>query len=121
MSERQIKAGNQEYYWKLEKLSICHSLNMLNNFCFHVYAQKSLFHTQTPTLKLSHSFTFSFTHPWHAKQLFCFHVYAQKSLFISINVNAFWGDIHHTHTPDIRVHRAGSQLKNICVVKICES
>ena len=32
MSECQTKAGNQE-----------HSLNTLNNFCFHVYAQKSLF------------------------------------------------------------------------------
>ena len=63
MSERQTKAGNQECYEKLEKLShpltlsIIHSpaLNMLNNFCFHVYAQKSLFHTHT--LSLSQFFT----------------------------------------------------------------
>ena len=38
MSECQTKAGNQEH-------SLTHSLslNILNNFCFHVYAQKSLF------------------------------------------------------------------------------
>ena len=34
---------------------------------------------------------------------FCFHVYAQKSLFIAENCNAL--------STDIRVHRAGSQLK----------
>ena len=52
MSECQTKAGQQECFEKLEKLtlsllllSLSHSLtlNMLNNFCFHVYAQKSLF------------------------------------------------------------------------------
>ena len=50
MSECQTKAGNQEYFEKLEKLSLSllslsHSLtlDMLNNFCFHVYAEKSLF------------------------------------------------------------------------------
>ena len=56
MSESQTKAGNQECFEKLEKLSLSllsllsqlslsHSLSldMLNNFCFHVYAQKSLF------------------------------------------------------------------------------
>ena len=65
MSERKTKAGNQECFDKLGKLkklenlgklkkleklslsllSLIHSLslNMLNNFCFHVYAQKSLF------------------------------------------------------------------------------
>ena len=47
MSECQTKAGNQECLAKLAKLSlsISHSLtlDMLNNFCFHVYAQKSVF------------------------------------------------------------------------------
>ena len=47
MSEWQTKAGNQKCLAKLAKLtlSISHSLtlDMLNNFCFHVYAQKSLF------------------------------------------------------------------------------
>ena len=37
--------------------SLC--LDMLNYFCFHVYTQNSL----------SHSFTLSFTHSWHAEQL----------------------------------------------------
>ena len=47
MSKCQTKAGNQECLTKLAKLtlSISHSLtlDMLNNFCFHVYAQKSVF------------------------------------------------------------------------------
>ena len=49
-SECQTKAGNQECFEKLSlsllsQLSLSHSLSldMLNNFCFHVYAQKSLF------------------------------------------------------------------------------
>ena len=57
MSERQTKAGNLDIYLTLSLfLSLSHSLSlsesslslidpwdMLNNFCFHVYAQKSLF------------------------------------------------------------------------------
>ena len=94
-------------------LSLSHSLTLviLNNFCFHVYAQKSL----------SHSHTLSFTHSPHAEQLlfsclcskvtltlshtlsishsitldmlnkFCFHVHAHKSLFMAENCNAFFG------------------------------
>ena len=31
------------------------TLDMMNNFCFHVYAQKSLSHSLTLTLSLSHS------------------------------------------------------------------
>ena len=63
------------------KLSLSHSISfyMLNNFCFHGYAQKSLSHSHshTPTLSHyltllishSHSFTLSFTHSPHAEQL----------------------------------------------------
>ena len=59
--------------------SLSHSitLDMQNNFCFHVYVQKSL--SQFPThslslshsltLSLSHSFTLSFTLSRHAEQL----------------------------------------------------
>ena len=45
----------------LHSHTLSHSLtlDMLNNFCFHVYAQKSL----------SHSFDLSFTHSQHAEQL----------------------------------------------------
>ena len=60
-------------------LSISHSLtlDMLNNFCFHVYAQKSFSHSLTVTLtlshshsfSLSHSFNLSFNHSRHAEQL----------------------------------------------------
>ena len=42
MSERQAKAGNQECSGKLANLQI-DPWDMLKNFCFHVYDQKSLF------------------------------------------------------------------------------
>ena len=42
MSERQTKAGNQECFANLQNLQI-DPWDMLNNFCFHVYAQNSLF------------------------------------------------------------------------------
>ena len=78
MSECQTKAGNQECFEKLEKLSLSllsllpllsllslfHSLylDMLNNFCFHVYAQKSLSHSFTfTTFAIFTTFTVSFT------------------------------------------------------------
>ena len=52
-------------------------LNVLNNFCFHVYAEKSLSHTLTHSLSfsltlsisLSDSFNLSFTHSRHAEQV----------------------------------------------------
>ena len=46
------------------------SLDMLNNFCFHLYAQKSLSHSHT-LISLSHLTlsSHSFTHSWHAEQL----------------------------------------------------
>ena len=56
-------------------LSISHwiTLDMLNNFCFHLYAQKSLSHshalTLTHSLSLSHSLNLSFNHSWHAEQV----------------------------------------------------
>ena len=50
MSESQTKPGNQEYFAKLAFASFANlqdlqidPWDMLNNFCFHVYAQKSLF------------------------------------------------------------------------------
>ena len=45
MCECQTKAGNQEYFCKLANLQNWQidPWDMLNNFCFHVYAQKSLF------------------------------------------------------------------------------
>ena len=46
---------------------------------------------------------------WDMLNNFCFHVYAQNSLFIAENCNGFFWDI--TPSTDIRVHRAGSQLK----------
>ena len=52
MSEFQTKAGNQECFWKLEILKN-YPWDVLNNFCFHVYAQKSLFiGSQLKTVRL---------------------------------------------------------------------
>ena len=71
-------------------LSLSHSLtlDMLNNFCFHVHAQKSLFIGEN-TLTLSHSLTLNMLNN------FCFHVHAQKSLLIGENVNAFLLPLPH--------------------------
>ena len=92
-------------------LSFSHSLSldMLNNFCFNVYVKKSL----SLTFTLSHSHTLSISHSITLDMLnkFCFHLYAQKSLFIGENCNAFFFDSSITRSIDIRVHRAGSQLK----------
>ena len=131
MSERQTKAGNQitlslsltltlSHYLTLSHShthSISHSitLDMLNNFCFHLYAQNSLSHSLT----ISHSHTLSISHSLTLDMLnnFCFHVYAQKSLFIAENCNVFFylSLLLTTLSPDIRVHRAGSQLKTIAI------
>ena len=81
MPECQTKAGYQECFEKLEKLS------------------------QFSQLSLSHSLTLDMLNN------FCFHVYAQKSLIIGENGNDFFFDTIHTRSTDIRVHRAGSQLK----------
>ena len=66
-------------------LSISHwiTLDMLNNFCFHLYAQNSLSHSHT--LSISHTITLDMLNN------FCFHVYAQNSLFIGENCNEFFG------------------------------
>ena len=76
-------------------LSLTHllTLDMLKNFCFHVYTQKSLYHYHTLTHSRSHSHTISVSHSLTLNMLnnFCFHVYAQKSLFIGENDNVyFW-------------------------------
>ena len=96
------KLGTRNFakHSKLAKLALYHSLtlDMLNNFCFHVYAQNllSLSHshslTLTLTLTLSHSHTLSISHSLTIDMLnkFCFHLYAQKSLFIGENCNAFF-------------------------------
>ena len=62
-------------------LSLSHTLNMLNNFCFHVYAQKSISHFHTLRLSHSRTLTLSFSHSITLDMLnkFCFHLYAQNS------------------------------------------
>ena len=72
MSECQTKAGKNDPW------------DMLNNFCFHVYAQKSLAHSLTLTLSISHSITLDMLNK------FCFHLYAENSLFIVENCNGFF-------------------------------
>ena len=69
---------------------------MLNNFCFHVYAQKSLFiivcHAVMPCCPAVTScchMSSAYVDHWDMVNNFCFHVYAQKSLFIIIIIIAF--------------------------------
>ena len=71
---------------------------MRNNFCFHVYAQKSLSQSHT----LSHTLTLSPLSISHSLTLnmlnnFCFDVYAQKSLFIGENGNVYF--LHQQQDP----------------------
>ena len=77
-------------------------LNVLNNFCFHVYAQNLLSHFLTLTLALSHSYTISISHSITLDMLnkFCFHLYAQKSLFIAEKCNGFFLTSSSSSSPD---------------------
>ena len=100
----------------LSQLSPSHSitLDMLNKFCFHLYAENSLFIAEncngffwtsstspypdtfslspSLTLTLSYSHTLSISHSITLDMLnnFCFDLYAQKSLFIAENCNGFF-------------------------------
>ena len=93
--------------------------NVLNNFCFHVYAQNLLSHFLTLTLShshsfsLSHSFNLSFNHSRHAEQvLFSCQTLGSKVTVYSRKLQCFFLDLLLTTlSSDIRVHRAGSQLK----------
>ena len=75
---------------------------MLNNFCFHVYAQKSLSHSHTLSLSLFHSLIHLFT-CWTT------FVYAQKSLSHSLNIS-------HSHTLSLSYTLSLSldMLNNFC-------
>ena len=111
-------------------LSISHwiTLDMLNNFCFHLYAQNSPSHFLTLTLSLSlshshsfslsHSFNLSFNHSRHAEQVL-FSCLGSKVTVYSRKLQWFFLDLTLTTlitlSPDIRVHRAGSQLKSIAI------
>ena len=76
---------------------ICHisnayvdSLDMLNNFCFHVYAQKWVFIIMSHvTFRLSHVTCYmwnAYVDPLDMLNNFCFHVYAQKWVFVISHV-----------------------------------
>ena len=95
--------------WEPAKLD---TLGMLNNFCFHVYAQKSLSQSHTLSFSISHSHTLSLSHPLSLDMLnnFCFHVYAQKSVY--------WRKLHWWAPCEFANHRAGSQLKIHFIMKI---
>merc|ERR1719402_421615 len=86
---------------------------MLNNFCFQVYAQKPLSHSGTLTLShshVSHYLALSSTRSRHAEQLL-FSCLCSNVTVYSRKLQCFFLDLILTLSPDIRVHRAGSQLK----------
>ena len=91
-------------------------LNVLNKFCFHVYAQNLLSHFLTLTLShshsfsLSHSFNLSFNHSRHAEQVL-FSSLCSKFAVYRRKLQCFFFDRSSTLSIDIRVSRAGSQLK----------
>ena len=94
------------------KLALSHSLtlDMLNNFCFHVYAQNLLSHflTLTVTISLSHSFNLSFNHSRHAEQV----LFSSLCSKFAVNRRKLqWVFFDLTLSGEFWVHRAGSQLK----------
>ena len=60
--------------------------DMLNNFCFHVSAQKWVFVIMSHvTCRMSHVtwiMSSAYVDPWDMLDNFCFHVYAQKWVFV---------------------------------------
>ena len=60
--------------------------DMLNNFCFHVYAQKWVFVIMSHvTFRLSHVTCYmwnAYVDPLDMLNNFCFHVYAQKWVYV---------------------------------------
>ena len=100
---KNLKNFHFHYFWLLSLLSLLslfHSLyvDMLNNFCFHVYAQKSLSHSNTSSLSQCLTLTLSLSHSLthHMLNNFCFHVYAQKSLshFLTLSMSHSHSLIH---------------------------
>ena len=63
--------------------------DMLNYFCFHVYAQKWLFVIMSHVTCLMSN---SYVDPWDMLNNFCSHVYAQ--MFMGENGHAFFGPRH---------------------------
>ena len=122
MSERQTKAGNQitlslsltltlapSHNLTLSHShthSISHSitLDMLNNFCFHIYAQNSPSHflTLSRYLTLSHSHSLSISHSITEQVLFS--CLGSKVTVYSRKLQCFFLDLHSSHTvsTDIR-------------------
>ena len=58
--------------------------DMLNNFCFHVYAQKLLFMIVCHAVMSCCHMSSAYVDHWDMLNNFCFHVYAQKSLFMIV-------------------------------------
>ena len=83
---------------------------MLNNFCFHVYAQKSLSHSLT--LSISHSLTLNMLNN------FCFHVYAEKSLshYHTLSLShSLTLSLSHSHTLSVSHSWHAEQLLFSCL------
>ena len=92
-------------------------LNVLNNFCFHVYAQNLLSHFLTLILShshsfsLSHSFNLSFNHSRHAEQVLFSSICSKVAIYMWKWQWVFLDIV--TLSCGFRVHWAGSQLKNV--------
>ena len=61
--------------------------DMVNNFCFDVYAQKGVFVIMSHVTCLMSNV---YVDPWDMLNKFCFYVYAQMSLFMGENDNVFF-------------------------------
>ena len=93
------------------------SWDMLNNFCFHVYAQKWVFvimshvacHMSHVTCDMSHVKCLGWS-LGHAEQLL-FSCLCSNVAVYGWKLQWFFGDLSSTLTRDWTNHRAGSQLK----------
>ena len=65
--------------------------DMVNNFCFDVYAQKGVFVIMSHVTCLMSNV---YVDPWDMLNKFCFYVYAQMSLFMGENDNVFFLQPH---------------------------
>ena len=68
--------------------------DMLNNFCFHVYAQKwHMTRCEILWSKMSSCQVVKFD-PWDMLNNFCFHVYAQKCQVVKLSRCQVWSLVH---------------------------
>ena len=82
--------------------------NMLNNFCFHVYAQKWVFvimsHVTCHMYHVTWLMSNAYVDPWDMLNNFCFHVYAQNRVFVISMSHFACHNCHMSHITLLMLH-----------------